>query len=348
MPVTQPYVRELVEVILKDKPLGADFKTRFRRGDASPANLNAARISQHNAVEHYEGKELFVLVDEGISLYKELRLLNVPIDDATMKAHSWLSRYLPILDSEIFTACVSRHQAEYNYLDRSEIYLQVITAIMLAYHSDPALFVSKQDEFQSMVNEWLEALLTLTRMPLAEVQSVPNWNTAFYTTKRNLAFIDLATPQYLRVSQQFAGLLGLPKWQRRVVIFNAIQEMIGFVVEDHQKVSTHELLGAVSQLHALKAHVPEFQAAPQLPPYAPSPSQTQPVTDEEIASAAINVPPVYLTPAQQATQDAGMRLIRQGMDNLHLAMSLASLQNQDDETQNQDDETDPSRNCCLM
>lgn len=329
MVVNRSMVQEFIDVFLKDQAIEG-FKVEFRREDS--INFEAQKISERYKIEKYEGQSRYELLMEGVRIYKTLQSQGVIINDDMLKEHAWLGKYLPMFSSEIFSKMMACYQTRYNFLDPDEICKQTATAFMLAYHSNPTLFTQNPQEFESLANIWSDALLTFNcrKMPMLALQ-VPGWHDRpYYSTDRNLKFFKICSEQFLKISQSFLHMTGMDKWRTRVVAFDAILKMLPFVVVDHDMMDSHQWVDAIKACQSLEVRVSELQRAEPLPAYSPQEEQ-EPV---DLEAAAAHVPPVYLTPEQQAMNDAGMQLIQNGVRNLLFAQRLME-QNDSTEMQEQ-------------
>ena len=329
MPVTQEMIQELIDCKLKDIPGLVLTEEQFKR-QGERARLNAMASIVSPQALRYEDRQFHELIDEAISIYQSLKAVNVSVDDQTMGEHAWLAKYLPMLETTL-SYLVNKHIEQYLYTDRSEIYLQSIAVIMLTYHSNPGLFLSNRSQYEQLLDAWLKALLQLNCIPLEEMIGIqPDWdNDTSHSSTRNLSWILIATPQYLRISQMFSGMLRADKWHKRVIAFDNINRAIAFVVTDYDIVKTAKLLAAVKHLHTMQENINEIQSMPALPPYSSVEIVSQLDQPSDLATQADNVLPVYLSNEQQARQDLGLQLIQQGVAALHVANSVMSHADED-------------------
>lgn len=317
MLVNKFMVKDLLDSFVNDMHFSGINVTLIRKDSV---NDEARKTSQLYKSQHYNSQTGSDLWMEGVRIYQTLKSQGIELNDDMLKEHAWIRKYLPIFSSEIFSRMMDNYRSTYNFSETDEIILQSATACMLAYHSNPSLFDKDPEAFEALATIWSEALLTFNcrKMPMFE-QEIAGWHDRpYYSTDRNLIFFKFCAEQYLKISQKFSDLLGLEKWHKRVVAFDAIINMLPFVVADHDKMKSHSFYDAIKACQNLEAHVSELHNTPPLPAYAPPKNEVEPT---DMAAAAASVAPVYRTPEEQELNEAGKKLIQDGMRNLFLAQS---------------------------
>ena len=322
MPVKTSEVQELIDAFKKDAVV---LRIPLNTNRTNSQLNNQATNKSNNNRSIYGGKSL-----EACCLaLKELhvKLQSNPLTGELSAEEQCLVKYIPLFSSGCFDNLVNTLTTK-GYTDTSENSLWAMTALILAQHSNAESFHTKPQEFANLANTWLEALLICNCRYIPEIPpTYPNpHNNFFYSTDRNLDYFQVYAKQLLMISQQFSRMLPTDKWNLKVIAFNAIMKILPGVIADHNFITSSRFSNAITRLEGLVTAAPSAAApAADEPPPAYSehadaaPAYEPPSTGASLAAAAEAVLPVYLTPEQQAMQQAGQDLMKAGLANLATA-----------------------------
>jgi hypothetical protein len=263
MPVSTAMIKTLEDGFLRNQALDR-LNLRFRRaGKEAPENIMAQEMTHIVRNILFSGIIPVDLLPEFNSLALELGELNL-ISDASLGKHAWIIPYIPLLSSDILSRLREKHLTKYNYTDSMEIFVQSITAMVLAYQSQPMLFATNPTDFEALSNTWLKTLLTFNCKQMPELIARVKFERGrledelFHSTVRNLVVAEVTCLDLLPAARSFCSATGSEIYRTYVTAFESILSILPTVFNDNAKFRC-EFHTAVSRLRYIKENVAEFQ-----------------------------------------------------------------------------------------
>lgn len=329
MPVTPAMITELSDALMKDQAiLQPSFRlSNFKRQGAS-ADFNRQAMEKNATYSRvrYEGQPLPSLLQQSTEAYEQLKTSEIDIDFA-LGEHAWLAPYLPLFNSPMLQRMMEKHRIDYIYTDESEICLQSMVVLMLAYHSNPVFFTENPAQFEEIANKWLQTLLTFNDVKKPELRShIDGWHdNPFCSIERNLKFMQFCAEAYYKASKPFADLTNMPKWVNRVVAFDEVNKVLFKVLKDHEKLSSHDFIDAVRRVQYIHQNQSEFTGAGVIASVVSAVAAEEHEHDDSVPVAAVithqqSEPEIVIasTEEEEIMRQAGVDLIRSGLSRLSL------------------------------
>ncbi|MDP3561361.1 MAG: hypothetical protein Q8R83_04190 [Legionellaceae bacterium] len=360
MPVTPAMITELSDALMKDQAiLHPSFHlSNFKRQGAS-ADFNRQATEKNEAYSRirYAGQPLNLLLQQSTEAYEQLKNSMIDIDFALVE-YAWLAPYLPLFNSEMLHRMMEKHRTDYLYTDESEICLQSMIVLMLAYHSNPILFTENQAQFEVMANTWLKTILTFNDIKKPELRShIDGWHdNSFCSAERNLKFMQYCAEAYYKASKNTVDVLHnmvsmmshlatnpeainkIDFWNNRMVAFNEVNKVLFKVLRDHEKLNSHAFVDAVRRVQYIHQNQNEFTGASVIVSVANAVAEEH-EHDDSVTVAAVMThqqpePDIVIasTEEEEIMRQAGVGLIRSGLSRLSfLADSTQHHTNDSDE-----------------
>lgn len=339
MPVTPAMITELSDALMKDQAiLDPSFHlSNFKRqGPSADFNRQATEKNEAYSRIRYAGQPLNLLLQQSTEAYEQLKTSTVDIDFA-LGEHVWLAPYLPLFNSDMLHRMMEKHRTDYLYTDESEICLQSMIVLMLAYHSNPILFTENPAQFEVMANTWLKTILTFNDIKKPGLRShIDGWHdNSFCSAERNLKFMQYCAEAYYKASKPFADLTNMPKWVNRVVAFDELNKVLFKVLRDHEKLTSHAFVDAVRHVQYIHQNQNEFTGASVIASVVAEEHEH----DDSVPVEALIIhqqpePEIVIasTEEEEIMRQAGVDLIRSGLSHLSfLADSTQHHTNDSDE-----------------